>query len=84
MCRHLRPCLIHYLIYNFLIEASRLKIIVSLLKIYKVIIIHKLFCYHDYFTFASMGECDALCSRIAIMVNGQIKCIGSPQHLKNK
>ncbi|KAK3739416.1 hypothetical protein RRG08_051285 [Elysia crispata] len=32
----------------------------------------------------SMGECDALCSRIAIMVNGQIKCIGSPQHLKNK
>jgi ABC-type multidrug transport system ATPase subunit len=32
----------------------------------------------------SMDECDALCSRLAIMVNGQLKCLGSPQHLKNK
>ncbi|KAK7002952.1 ATP-binding cassette sub-family A member 7 [Biomphalaria glabrata] len=32
----------------------------------------------------SMDECDALCSVIAIMVNGQMKCIGSPQHLKYK
>ncbi|KAH9502470.1 ATP-binding cassette sub- A member 1, partial [Bulinus truncatus] len=32
----------------------------------------------------SMDECDALCSTIAIMVNGEIKCIGSPQHLKQK
>ncbi|KAH9502477.1 ATP-binding cassette sub- A member 12 [Bulinus truncatus] len=32
----------------------------------------------------SMDECDSLCSVIAIMVNGEIKCIGSPQHLKNK
>ncbi|CAL1527412.1 unnamed protein product [Lymnaea stagnalis] len=32
----------------------------------------------------SMDECDALCSIIAIMVNGKIKCIGSPQHLKHK
>ncbi|XP_070186023.1 uncharacterized protein [Littorina saxatilis] len=32
----------------------------------------------------SMDECDSLCSRLAIMVNGQLKCIGSPQHLKNK
>ncbi|XP_059170728.1 uncharacterized protein LOC131952183 [Physella acuta] len=32
----------------------------------------------------SMDECDALCSTIAIMVNGVIKCIGSPQHLKHK
>ncbi|XP_076450764.1 uncharacterized protein LOC143286815 isoform X2 [Babylonia areolata] len=32
----------------------------------------------------SMNECDSLCSRLAIMVNGQLKCIGSPQHLKNK
>ncbi|XP_065652510.1 phospholipid-transporting ATPase ABCA3 isoform X2 [Hydra vulgaris] len=31
-----------------------------------------------------MEECEALCSRLAIMVNGQFKCIGSPQHLKNK
>ncbi|ESO87425.1 hypothetical protein LOTGIDRAFT_127778, partial [Lottia gigantea] len=32
----------------------------------------------------SMDECDHLCSRLAIMVNGQLKCLGSPQHLKNK
>jgi ATP-binding cassette subfamily A (ABC1) protein 3 len=31
-----------------------------------------------------MDECEALCTKIAIMVNGQIKCLGSPQHLKNK
>lgn len=32
----------------------------------------------------SMEECEALCTRIAIMVNGQFKCLGSSQHLKNK
>lgn len=32
----------------------------------------------------SMEECEALCSRVAIMVAGQFKCLGSTQHLKNK
>ncbi|XP_064626259.1 phospholipid-transporting ATPase ABCA1-like isoform X3 [Lineus longissimus] len=32
----------------------------------------------------SMEECEALCNRITIMVNGQLKCIGNTQHLKNK
>ncbi|KAL4225817.1 hypothetical protein ACF0H5_013807 [Mactra antiquata] len=32
----------------------------------------------------SMEECDALCTRIVIMVNGKFVCLGSPQHLKNK
>ncbi|KAL3876097.1 hypothetical protein ACJMK2_033975 [Sinanodonta woodiana] len=32
----------------------------------------------------SMEECEALCTRLAIMVNGQFKCLGSPQHLKTK
>ncbi|XP_048742099.2 phospholipid-transporting ATPase ABCA3-like [Ostrea edulis] len=32
----------------------------------------------------SMEECDALCTRLVIMVNGQFVCLGSPQHLKNK
>ena len=32
----------------------------------------------------SMEECEALCNRLIIMVNGKICCIGSPQHLKNK
>ena len=31
-----------------------------------------------------MEECEALCTRLAIMVNGQFKCIGSTQHLKAK
>lgn len=31
-----------------------------------------------------MDECEALCTRIAIMVNGEFKCLGSVQHLKNK
>ncbi|XP_077618904.1 ATP-binding cassette sub-family A member 17-like [Crocuta crocuta] len=32
----------------------------------------------------SMEECEALCTRLAIMVQGQLKCLGSPQHLKSK
>jgi hypothetical protein len=36
------------------------------------------------FTSHSMEECDALCSRIGIMVAGRIKCIGSGTHLKNR
>lgn len=31
-----------------------------------------------------MEECEALCTRLAIMVNGQFKCLGSTQHLKTK
>ncbi|ODM97667.1 ATP-binding cassette sub-family A member 3 [Orchesella cincta] len=32
----------------------------------------------------SMEECEALCTRLAIMVNGRMQILGSPQHLKNK
>lgn len=32
----------------------------------------------------SMEECEALCTRLAIMVNGSFKCLGSTQHLKSK
>lgn len=31
-----------------------------------------------------MEECEALCSRLAIMVNGKFRCLGSPQQLKSK
>lgn len=31
----------------------------------------------------SMEEADALCSRVAIMVRGELRCLGSTQHLKN-
>ncbi|XP_032250751.1 phospholipid-transporting ATPase ABCA7 [Phoca vitulina] len=32
----------------------------------------------------SMEECEALCTRLAIMVNGRFRCLGSPQHLKSR
>ncbi|XP_022217622.2 LOW QUALITY PROTEIN: phospholipid-transporting ATPase ABCA3 [Drosophila obscura] len=32
----------------------------------------------------SMDECETLCTRLAIMVDGQFKCIGSVQNLKNR
>ncbi|XP_036067424.1 phospholipid-transporting ATPase ABCA1 isoform X3 [Oryzias melastigma] len=32
----------------------------------------------------SMEECEALCTRMAIMVNGRFQCLGSVQHLKNR
>lgn len=32
----------------------------------------------------SMEECEALCTRLAIMVNGEFMCMGSTQQLKNK
>ncbi|KAL3227301.1 hypothetical protein MRX96_024259 [Rhipicephalus microplus] len=32
----------------------------------------------------SMEECEALCQRISIMVNGSFRCLGSIQHLKSK
>lgn len=37
------------------------------------------FCLH-----LSMEECEALCSRLAIMVKGQFRCLGSLQHIKNR
>jgi len=35
-------------------------------------------------TVTSMEECEALCTRLAIMVNGEFKCLGGIQHLKTK
>jgi ABC-type multidrug transport system ATPase subunit len=32
----------------------------------------------------SMEECEALCSRVGIMVTGALRCLGTPQHLKNR
>lgn len=32
----------------------------------------------------SMDECEAICTRIGIMVNGAFQCLGSAQYLKNK
>nr|CAD7413641.1 unnamed protein product [Timema cristinae] len=32
----------------------------------------------------SMEECEALCNRVAIMVNGQFMCMGGNQYLKRK
>jgi ABC-type multidrug transport system ATPase subunit len=32
----------------------------------------------------SMEECEALCSRVGIMVTGALRCVGTPQHLKDR
>jgi len=32
----------------------------------------------------SMEECEALCHRLCIMTAGQLRCLGTPQHLKSK
>jgi len=32
----------------------------------------------------SMEECEALCGRIAILVGGRLRCVGSAQHLKSR
>ncbi|XP_044943932.1 phospholipid-transporting ATPase ABCA7 isoform X8 [Mustela putorius furo] len=32
----------------------------------------------------SMEECEALCTRLAVLVNGRFRCLGSTQHLKNR
>ncbi|XP_051002939.1 phospholipid-transporting ATPase ABCA3-like [Acomys russatus] len=32
----------------------------------------------------SMEECEALCTRLSIMVKGRLTCLGSPQYLKKK
>ncbi|XP_062040847.1 phospholipid-transporting ATPase ABCA7-like [Lepus europaeus] len=32
----------------------------------------------------SMEECEALCTRLAILVNGRFRCLGSAQHLKGR
>lgn len=31
-----------------------------------------------------MEECEAICTRIAVMLNGELMCLGSAQHLKSK
>jgi ABC-type multidrug transport system ATPase subunit len=32
----------------------------------------------------SMEECEELCTRLSIMVNGRLRCVGGVQHLKNR
>jgi len=39
---------------------------------------------HQRLLIYSMEECEALCTRMAVMVNGTFQCLGSNQHLKTK
>ena len=48
--------------------------ILSLIKENRIVIL----------TSHNMEECESLCTRLVIMVNGEFKCLGSPQHLKSK
>jgi ABC-type multidrug transport system ATPase subunit len=31
-----------------------------------------------------MDECEALCSRVGLLINGRLKCIGTPEHIKKR
>jgi len=50
------------------------KVILRLLHLKKAVVL----------TSHSMEECENLCTRLAIMVNGKFMCLGSLQHLKNR
>lgn len=32
----------------------------------------------------SMEECEALCGRVGLLAAGRLRCLGAPQHLKNR
>jgi ABC-type multidrug transport system ATPase subunit len=32
----------------------------------------------------SMDECEALCSRVGLLINGRLKCIGTSEHIKKR
>ena len=36
------------------------------------------------FTSQSMEECEAICTRIAIMASGRFLCLGTPNHIKER
>src|SRR5688572_13979731 len=39
---------------------------------------------HDVACFPSLEECEAICTRMGILVNGRFLCLGSLQHLRDK
>ncbi|XP_067138203.1 LOW QUALITY PROTEIN: phospholipid-transporting ATPase ABCA3-like [Centruroides vittatus] len=58
---------------------------ISRRKIWKTLIImRQLLDVSFVLTSHGMDECETLCNRIAIMVNGQFRCLGAMQHLRAK
>lgn len=53
-------------------------------QLWKILKVRKEFGQSIILTSHSMEECEALCARLGIMVNGQFQCFGGVQHLKNK
>lgn len=51
-------------------------------QMWRMISSHKEFGKSILFSSQSMEECEVLCTRLSIMVNGELKCIGTTQHLK--
>ena len=39
---------------------------------------------HTLLFYDSMGECEAICNRIGILIKGEFRCIGSTEELKAK
>lgn len=63
--------------YTIIIYQNAMKYILSTANTTKLILVSSC-------EFCSMEECEALCTRMAIMVNGRFRCLGSVQHLKNR
>ena len=56
------------------------------LSLLRHVFVTNIICYYYYIllSFSSMEECEALCTRLTIMVNGSLKALGSVQHLKSR
>lgn len=51
-------------------------------QMWRMISSHKEFGKSILLSSQSMEECEVLCTRLTILVNGQLRCIGTTQHLK--
>ena len=72
--RHLWDALITVIKAGKSIVLTSHRLVINSLKVVILIVL----------SYCSMEECEALCTRLAIMVNGGFKCLGGIQHLKTK
>ena len=65
-------------------DAYELKYTIQLSLLRHVFVTNILLLLYILLSFPSMEECEALCTRLTIMVNGSLKALGSVQHLKSR
>jgi ABC-type multidrug transport system ATPase subunit len=67
-----------------LLDEPTAKIDPSLRRHIRLILQHRPIDTSIIFASHSMIECEQLCDRLTILVRGNARCLGSPEHLKNK